>query len=247
MKRQQPPPRNISYSSSHSAVLNDYAIPDIDSDEEFWEIFLKSRDHTMTGKDAMFALYQAVKYVVESGIEGDFVECGTWRGGSGLVAALTFRLAGESRSLHLFDTFEGMTMPEDIDIDKNGTAAKDYMGKYSDEGKWCYAGKNEVHRLFERNDFPDSQVNLVEGDVIKTLSEYPFKKISILRLDTDWYASTKHELEICYPLLSKGGVLIIDDYGSWEGSRKAVDEYFLTRRKPLLLRVNGQVRIAIKI
>ena len=73
-----------------------------------------------------------------------------------------------------------------------------------------------------------NNIKFIEGEVEKTLlyEENLPKKISILRLDTDFYSSTKKELEILYPRLVSGGVCIIDDYGYWKGARQAVDEYF---------------------
>ena len=71
--------------------------------------------------------------------------------------------------------------------------------------------------------------------------------VALLRLDTDWYLSTKHEMEHLYPRLSAGGVLIVDDYGHWDGARQAVEEYFLTHGdKPLLARTDYTGRLAVK-
>jgi len=242
-----PPPRDIVYSSKHAAQLHDYPIPDIDSDPVFTAIFALSREYTMTGKDAMFALYSAVNYVVAAKIGGDIVECGVWRGGSALLAALTLREAGEERVIHLYDTFEGMTAPTAADVDMHGGEAASYIAEFGDDGKWCYAGEDEVRSVLAAQGFVGPQIKIVKGDVLETLPSHLPQSIAILRLDTDWYESTKLELELLYPRLRPGGVLIIDDYGYWAGSRKAVDEYFLNERKPLLMRVNEQVRLAIKV
>lgn len=240
-------PRDIVFSRNHSAQLEDYPIPDIDADPIFREIFLKTRDYTMTGKLAMHALYEAVRYVCRSQIAGDFVECGTWRGGSALLAALTFESEGVSRGLDVYDTFQGMPPPTEHDVDMEGQSASAYMEQYSDETGWCYAGLDEVRATFSSHGFGEDKVRFIKGDVLETLKSDVPETISILRLDTDWYESTRFELETLYPRLSVGGVLIVDDYGYWQGSRKAVDEYFATRRTPLLMRVNEQVRLAIKI
>lgn len=82
----------VSYSSKHSAELNDYPIPDIDSDEVFYRMFVKCRPYTMTGKESFHALYKAVQYMMLRNLEGAFVECGVWKGGSSLLAALAFRM-----------------------------------------------------------------------------------------------------------------------------------------------------------
>lgn len=89
--------------------------------------------------------------------------------------------------------------------------------------------------LFEVKEL-SSQVILIEGDVLETLvkTQNIPGKISVLRLDTDWYESTKKELEVLYPKLAVGGVLMIDDYGYWGGAKKAVDEYFADIPRPFL-------------
>lgn len=239
--------REIVFSTKHKLELHDYPIPDIDADYAFTELFRLARDFSMTGKDAMFALYQSVRYVVESDIPGAIVECGVWRGGSALLAALTLRKLGAERPIYLYDTFEGMTRPSAADVDVEGGRASDYIAEYGDDGKWCYASVDEVRATFDSHGF-GSEVVLVAGDVADTLrTDVSAEQIAVLRLDTDWYESTKLEMELLYPKLSSGGVLIVDDYGHWRGSQQAVDEYFATRRRPLLNRVNNQVRLAIKV
>ncbi len=214
----------------------------------------------MTGKEAMYGLFQAVSYVVSRAIPGDFVECGVWRGGSSLLAGLAFRdLEGESavrrtsnaattrnaRRLWLYDTFEGMTAPTPADVDIGGTSAQSYIDQFADEGKWCYASEQDVRQIFIDNGVDESRLELVKGDVCDTLRERKPDCISILRLDTDWYESTKVEMEELYPILSPGGVLIVDDYGHWAGSRKAIDEFF--EADPILLhRTTYAVRTGIK-
>jgi O-methyltransferase len=236
--------RDIVFSSKHAVSLEDYPVADIDRDAAFIEIFEEARPYTMTGKETMFALYEAVRYVLARGISGDFVECGVWRGGSALVAALAMRQAGDMRRLHLYDTFEGMTTPTAIDVDETGHRASDYITQFGDDGRWCYAGENDVRAVFEQKGLTE-WTNFVRGDVLETLKHTVPKAISVLRLDTDWYESTKAELEVLYPLITPGGVIIIDDYGFWEGSRAAVEEYFENRPRPLLVRVTHAVRMAI--
>jgi hypothetical protein len=235
----------IVYSSKHSAILRDCSIPDIDRDHDFEPLFRAVRPHTMTSKEALYALFKSVEYVCRGKVAGDFVECGVWKGGSALLAGLTMRSLGDLRQLHLYDTFEGMTVPTDADVDIQGRAAHTYTEEYGDEGKWCYSGLEDVQATFREHGFCGDQVSYVVGDVLQTLRADLPDCISILRLDTDWYESTRFELETLYPLLSPGGVLIIDDYGHWEGARKAVDEYFA--HSPILLnRVNYTVRVGVK-
>jgi O-methyltransferase len=95
--------------------------------------------------------------------------------------------------------------------------------------------------------YPEARLHFVRGPVEQTLPEHAPERLALLRLDTDWYESTRHELEHLYPRLADGGVLIVDDYGHWEGARRAVDEYFDGRAAPLLLsRVDYTGRIAVK-
>lgn len=243
------PTRLVSYSTSHFAEITDYPVPDVDQDDAFSELFAKSREFTMTSKEVMHSLHSAARYVSERGIEGDFVECGVWRGGSALLAGLTFKASGEKvpRKLWLYDTFEGMTAPTDIDIDLDGNSASALMSAYADEGHWCYAGLGEVENLFKKHGFADDEVNFVKGDVCSTLMSSVPDRISLLRLDTDWYESTMMELEILYPRLVPGGVLIIDDYGHWKGSRRAVDEYFAKVPPLFLQRTSPAVRTGVKV
>ena len=252
--------RSIVLSSKHIAEISDLPVADIDRDSVFCELFGKSREYTMTSKEVMYSLYEAVRYVCERNIEGDFVECGVWRGGSALLAALAFshfsssaRFSWWRSTRHripqfwLYDTFEGMTKPTVGDVDLGGNSASDYLDKFADDGRWCYATLDDVRETFKRHGIRDDAVNFVKGDVEHTLRKRLPKKISILRLDTDWYESTKLELEILYPRLAKGGVLIIDDYGHWEGARRAVDEYFTKHPFLFLNRTSYAVRTAIKM
>ena len=100
---------------------------------------------------------------------------------------------------------------------------------------------------FEREHLAGDDVVFRQGDVADTLADASTlpEKISLLRLDTDWYESTKIELETLYPRLAKRGILIIDDYGQWAGQKQAVDEFFAAN-SPLLIPVDFGCRIAIK-
>ena len=116
-----------------------------------------------------------------------------------------------------------------------------------DHSEWCYASLDEVKANFRARGLL-SQAVFVEGDVLKTLkdrSNLP-ERISVLRLDTDWYESTRAELEVLYPRLQVGGVIIVDDYGYWGGAKKAVDEYFTKHPKPLLHYVDHTGRMGVK-
>jgi O-methyltransferase len=221
-----------------------------DLEPEFEELLARCSEATMTSVERMYALYQAVRYVHAAGIPGDIVECGVWRGGSSMLAALTLdRLGDRSRRLWLYDTFEGMSEPTDMDVDAiTGDRMTEgwHARREADDPVVCLADLDDVRSNMESTKYPMDRVELVQGKVEDTIPERAPETISLLRLDTDWFESTRHELEHLWPRLQPGGVLIIDDYGHWVGARNAVDEY-LARVAPVLLhRIDYTGRIAIK-
>jgi O-methyltransferase len=204
---------------------------------------------TMTSAERVAAVIAATRYIVTNGIEGDFVECGVWRGGSTMaIAHALIEMGATNRHLYLYDTFAGMSEPGDRDKATDGTSAAELLeagGRYSPF--WCYAGLREVTGNVLATGFPESNVHFVQGKVEETIPDVIPSAISLLRLDTDWYESTMHELTHLYPRLSNRGVLIVDDYGHWLGAKEATDEYFeRTGFKPLLQRIDYTGRLAIK-
>jgi O-methyltransferase len=203
---------------------------------------------TMTSYDRIFALVVAVRYVERHRIPGEVVECGVWRGGSMQAVALTLRECGSSdRDLHLFDTFEGMPPPTELDRRINGASAEELLE--SGERKWLVqarAGLDDVRDGMQRTGYPAERIHYHEGKVEDTIPAGAPEQIALLRLDTDWYESTRHELEHLYPRLAPGGVLIIDDYDYWEGSRRAVDEFLDATGARLLLVPVDTARVAVK-
>lgn len=209
--------------------------------------------YTMTSFERLANTVRSCNYVVENKIAGDFVECGVWRGGNGILAKKVFSALGSDKMVWMFDTFGGMTEPTEFDVAATTQTSADEKFKDSQRGThnaWCYASLEDVQQNCLDSGFQLTDFTFIKGDVCKTLgdtSNLP-SEISILRLDTDWYESTKSELEILYPLLSTKGVLIIDDYGHWEGARKAVDEYFQdSDYKPYMNSIDYTGRSAIKI
>jgi O-methyltransferase len=219
---------------------------DIDADAGYRDRETLCKPYTMTSPERLYALYEATRYVLDAGIAGDFVECGVWRGGSSLMMALELHARGaaeEGRNLYLFDTFAGMSEPDAND----GVAAqrKWRQRQRTHHNEWCFASEDEVRRNVATSGIAEDRIRTVVGKVEETIPAEAPDSIAILRLDTDWYESTRHELEHLYPRLSPGGVLIIDDYGHWEGARKAVDEYF--EGQPVLLqRIDYTARMLIK-
>jgi O-methyltransferase len=148
--------------------------------------------------------------------------------------------------LYLFDTFEGMTPPTETDVDYTGKQASEIL--FEDDGFKCAdAPLEQVKGVLYTTGYPREKIHFVQGRVEETIPACAPEVISLLRLDTDWHASTKHELVHLFPQLSKAGVIIIDDYGHWKGSRQACDEYFAENRVPILLnRIDYTGRIALK-
>ena len=221
-----------------------------DFDEVSRSVIPLVRGYTMTGPDKLHALISAVQYVAKAGIPGAFVECGVWRGGSMHAVARTLDLCGvHDRDLYLFDTFQGMTEPTTRDrmVGQQDVTAADLMQESSKESRlWAIASKEDVLDGLSTLPYPQDRFHLVEGPVEDTVPGGAPEQIALLRLDTDWYESTRHELEHLYPRLQPGGILIIDDYGSWQGSKEATDEYVAALTEPLLLMRAGRSRIAVK-
>jgi hypothetical protein len=221
------------------------------SNEEI-EIIEFVKPFTMTSPERLYGLIQAVRYIVNNKIEGDVVECGVWKGGSMMAIIKTLlSLHDASRDLYLFDTFEGMNEPTDKDIEYTGKSAKELLNNSNKEDEssvWCFAPLDSVMENINKLGYNKQKIHYVKGKVEDTLPKNCPNKISLLRLDTDWYESTKHELVHLYPRLVEGGVLIIDDYGHWKGSRQATDEFIQENKHKILLnRLDNTGRIAIKI
>ncbi|MFF0743246.1 TylF/MycF/NovP-related O-methyltransferase [Streptomyces sp. NPDC004111] len=219
-----------------------------DYDDGAKDIIRAVKPFSMTSPERLNAFILATRHIVKHNIPGAIVECGVWRGGSMQACAKTLLAEGvEDRELYLFDTFEGMTPPTDEDKRLDGRSAQellDIQGK--DRPIWAVATLDDVKSGFEKVPYPAERIHYVQGKVEDTVPGEAPEQISILRLDTDWYASTKHELEHLYSRLVSGGVLLIDDYGYWQGSRQAVDEFLEETGEQLLLLRMDEGRIAIK-
>ncbi|MBW8831301.1 MAG: class I SAM-dependent methyltransferase [Burkholderiales bacterium] len=204
---------------------------------------------TMTSLERRASLLGAVDHVVKHGIAGDIVECGVWRGGSMMLVALALMARGDtSRDLYLFDTFEGMSEPTEHDRALSGESAQAQLERTSrDHALWAVASLEDVQANIASTGYPRERIHFVRGKVEDTIPGTIAERIALLRLDTDWYESTRHELTHLYPRLSRNGVLIIDDYGHWQGARQAVDEYFADSAEPVFLhRVDYTARLLIK-
>jgi len=219
-------------------------------------IIERSIPYTMTGVPRLQALIDAVRHCVRRDVPGDFAECGVWRGGSILAMIHTLQELGvDDRDIHLFDTFQGMTEPTERDVSPFHQPALEAWNEARARGDRLYSvffdpeifSAAAVRKTLLSTGYPAERIHMVAGPVEQTVPENAPESLALLRLDTDWYESTRHEMEHLYPRLTNGGVLIVDDYGHWEGARRAVDEYFERRSPPLLLnRIDYAGRIAVK-
>ena len=221
-----------------------------DLTEGDFSIIEKVKPYTMTSIERIKTLLDSVEYINKYQIEGDFVECGAWRGGS--VMAMLLKLISvqnATKRVWVFDTFMGMSEPSDIDRDLNNHFAIDLLdnSEKNSSDVWAYSTLEETSNNILSVGYPTEKVHFIQGMVEDTLPINKIDKISLLRLDTDWYESTKIELEFLFPKLVSGGILIIDDYGHWKGCQKAVDEYFeKIQYSTFLSRIDYTGRILVK-
>ena len=223
----------------------------VDFTPEHVAIIEKVRPYTLTPVERIYAMIEAVRYVELRKIPGAIVECGVWRGGSMMTAALVLNsLKSDQRDLYLFDTFQGMPKPDAVDVDFDGIAAmKTFTEQQTgdDTSTSCFATLSDVQATMALSGYNSKRVHFIQGKVEDTIPLHSPQSIALLRLDTDWYASTRHEFEHLYPLLAPGGVLIVDDYGHWQGARKATDEYLEAHAPDLFLnRIDFSARLAVK-
>lgn len=210
---------------------------------------------TLTPPARVVALCEAVRHVVRAGVPGAFVECGVWRGGSALAIVRTLLDLGETdRDVLLFDTFERMPEPGPEDVDLTGTSAATYQrilddgGDY-DRATYDYLPFGEVQSVMLATGYPSARLHFVHGMVEDTLPAAAPDQAALVRLDTDYYRSTRHELEHLFPRIAAGGVLLVDDYGHWLGCRQAVDEFVADLAAGgthlLLHRIDYSARLAV--
>lgn len=224
-----------------------------DMEEPFPDLFLRCAPFTMTSTERLYALFQAIQHIETQNIPGAVVECGVWRGGSSMMAALTLiHRRNTTRSLYLYDTYSGMSVPTEFDEKFDGSvdaSEKFQSTTQGDTTDWCYAPIDEVTNNLASTEYPMENIRFIKGKVEESLPKSPpDEPIAILRLDTDFYESTKCELELLYPKLVPGGILIIDDYGTWMGAHKAVEDYFEgTGNRPLLHKIDRTGRMAQKL
>jgi O-methyltransferase len=245
--------KNLIKKLGYRIVRNENIKYDIDYAPEFISEFEALEPNTATSIERIYALKEAVKYIVHNNISGDFVECGVWKGGSCMMIANTLiQSSQKNRLLWLYDTFDGMTVPTNEDVVKEtGVRGKDLLRdveKNTDKyNMWAYAPEELVRNNMKSTSYPSEYTKYIKGKVEETLIATKPESIALLRLDTDWYESTRVEMKELYPLITKGGILIIDDYGYFEGAKKAVDDYFKSiDEQPLMHRIDYTGRMIIK-
>lgn len=224
----------------------------IEATESDVAIIDEVRPFTMTSPQRIWSLLEAVRYVTDMDVPGDFAECGVWRGGSVMAMARKLVNLGETdRQIWLYDTFAGMTPPTDSDVEASSGQSAESLMTHTEVGDgnnvWAFATRSDVEANVRLTGYPTGNFTFVEGDVAETLKVSVPEELALLRLDTDWYESTRTSLELLYPRLAPGGVCILDDYGHWKGARQAVDEYFdALGARPLMLPIDYSGRIFLK-
>lgn len=226
------------------------------NDQKFFEDNYKicEKESLNVSKQRFLSLFQSVSYIYNNNIKGDFVECGVFRGGSAMMMALsTLRFSThdqELKKIWLYDTFEGMANPSKFDtniINQNASEELDKINKQENKKDiWAYSTLDYVKKNMHRIGYENKNINYIKGLVEQTLIDTKPEKISLLRLDTDFYESTKAELEHLYPKLEAGGILLIDDYGHWKGCKKAVDDYFKDKKDIFFQQIDYSGIIGIK-
>ncbi len=235
-------------SSVKAKVVVKSDLRDFSDDEK--KLYDEVKPYTMTSPERIKVLADAVRYIVNNQIQGDFVECGVWKGGSVLaILKVLLSLEIKNRNIFLFDTFEGMSEPTELDVDPNGNSASTLLEKEGKDSSWIWAKSvlDEVRNNLQQVNYPKDKLYFIKGKVEDTLSSNKPEQIALLRLDTDWYESTKVELEELFDHVVPGGIIIIDDYGHWAGCKKAVDEFLAENDLPLFLnRIDYTGRLIVK-
>jgi len=229
---------NLRSPSAGTSLPYDFTVDEI-------AVYARVRPYTQTSPERVITLMRAVRHVVEAAIPGALVECGVWKGGSAMAMALSLQQQKAERDLYLYDVFG----PIPQTVEQDGAWVNEAWQKYNTgELKWEEAPSlATVRSNLSSNGCDLSRVRFVKGKVEDTVPKEAPDAISLLRIDTDFYESTRHELQHLFPLLSPGGILIIDDYIPFPGCRKAVDEYFADYRpKVFLQRIDADSRLIIK-
>lgn len=234
-----------------------------DLQREIEDAVERVRHHTMVTFSRLATNYQMAAYCEEAGLPGAFVECGVWKGGaSGLMAIASLRHGSRPRDIHLFDSFDDMCEPdESVDGDRAVNEAREWARQTGPltgalrpmEGFYAHLGgpgspADCLELIVDRIGYPADRVHILQGWFQDTLpAAQGIDEIALLRLDCDYYHSTKYCLEHLFDRVVSGGFVVIDDYGWYEGCRKAVDEFLATLpRRYFLNHADADCRYLIK-
>jgi len=181
----------------------------------------------------------AIEYILKNNVEGDIVECGVYQGEFEYMWIKELIKHNAVRDIYMYDTFKGLVEPSEHDYTCNDatlySSTANEVHTYwknniinEDTNNWCFAPLDYVKNRLNSTGYAENKLHYIVGDVMETLKDKKNipEKISILRLDTDWYESSKFELECMYENVVTGGVIIFDDYYHWNGQRKATDDFF---------------------
>ena len=221
-------------STGYSLINNNQKIVELNNNDK--KLINLAQKYSMTPQIRIFNLLQSLRYLKNKKIDGDYVECGVWKGGNIILFKKFIEDEDENskRKIFAFDTYGGMTEPDKNDYDISNNIPANILLK-DDKNKqtnlWGICNLENVKKNIQSCVNNIENIKFIEGPVettLNTASNLP-DKISLLRLDTDWYSSTKKELDVLYDRVTSGGIIIIDDYGHWGGSKKAVDDFFLNK------------------
>jgi O-methyltransferase len=214
------------------------AFPDL-RDDFFWKVVEKYKPYSLLGVARFWNIYESMQHIARAKIPGDVIECGVFLGGA-IAAAIDMAsaLGVTQKTFWLSDTFEGFTKP---------ASEKKISGEIVSFGRHPNF-RHIVEKTLSLADRGQNKIELLPGAVEDTLPNWSGGPLALVRLDTDYYESTRVELEALYPKLSNGGVLIVDDYGEFDGVRRAVDEYFtVPGRVCAFSRVDYSCRTGVKL
>ncbi len=175
--------------------------------------------HTMLSPNRLINLYDLVQKANTLNLPGDIVECGVWNGGSAVIMGVACRedeIYFKVRNLWLFDSFQGLPRPKARD----GKRERDSYF----EG-WTKGDIKNVVKVFNKLDVPLENVKIIPGWFNSTLSANSINTIAVLHIDADWYESVKMVLEELYDKIVPGGFIVLDDYWTWQGCKKAFEDY----------------------
>ncbi len=179
-----------------------------------WPMF----GYSMIGTKRLDNLEKCLRMILADQVPGDLLETGVWRGGACLfMKAVLNRFGDRSRTVWLADSFQGLPKPT--------AAADDDRRDDLTDCDFMKVSQEQVAANFERFELLDERVRFLKGWFCDTLPTAPIKQLALLRLDGDLYTSTHDALNAMYHRVSPGGYIIVDDYGSWNGCRVAVDEF----------------------